>query len=78
MSAFGGIVGVNRRIDQETATSIISTFIEAVVAPDADEEAKAIFAAKKNLRLVLADCFSKDGDVRLTREVRSILGGILV
>lgn len=78
LSAFGGIVGLNRRIDQETATSIISTFIEAVVAPDADEEAKAIFATKKNLRLVLADCFSKDGDVRLTREVRSILGGILV
>ncbi len=76
LSAFGGIVGVNRPLDKETATAITSTFIEAVIAPDADDEARAVFATKKNLRLVLADC--SGADRRLTREVRSILGAVLV
>ena len=76
LSAFGGIVGLNRPVDKETAIAITSTFIEAVVAPEADDEARAVFATKKNLRLVLADC-SVD-DRRLTREIRSILGAILV
>ena len=78
LSAFGGIVGLNRQIEAETATAIISTFIEAVVAPDADEAARAIFREKKNLRLVLADCSAESADLRLTREIRSILGGLLV
>ena len=39
-----------------TAEAVASTFIEAVVAPDADDEARAVLASKKNLRLVLADC----------------------
>ena len=78
LSAFGGIVGLNRQIEAETATAIVSTFIEAVVAPNADEAAKAILREKKNLRVVLADCSSESADLRLTREVRSILGGILV
>ncbi len=76
LSAFGGIVGLNRRIDGATAEAIASTFIEAVVAPDADEEARATLAAKKNLRLVLADCST--GDDRPDRDVRSILGALLV
>ena len=78
LSAFGGVVGLNRPVDRETAVAITSTFIEAVVAPDADAEATAVFAMKKNLRLVLADCASPAGDLRLTREVRSVLGAILV
>ena len=78
LSAFGGIVGLNRIVDRDTATAIISTFIEAVVAPDADADARAVFATKKNLRLVLADCALVAPDLRLTREVRSILGAILV
>ena len=77
LSAFGGIVGLNRPVDRDTAIAITATFIEAVVAPDADAEARAVFATKKNLRLVLADCTPTE-DLRLTREVRSILGGILV
>ena len=76
LSAFGGIVGVNRVVDKETATAITSTFIEAVVAPDADDEARAVLATKKNLRLVLADCAG--GDRSLIREVRSVLGAVLV
>ncbi len=78
LSAFGGIVGLNRPVDRDTATAITSTFIEAVVAPAADAEARAVFATKKNLRLVLADCALAVPDLRLTREIRSILGAVLV
>ena len=69
---------MNRPVDHHTATAITSTFIEAVVAPAADAEARAVFATKKNLRLVLADCRPAAADLRLTRELRSILGAILV
>ena len=78
LSAFGGIVGLNRCVDGLTAEAIAATFIEAVVAPEADDEARAVLAAKKNLRVVLADCVSAGGDGRFDREVRSILGAILV
>ncbi|MBS7669488.1 bifunctional phosphoribosylaminoimidazolecarboxamide formyltransferase/IMP cyclohydrolase [Croceicoccus gelatinilyticus] len=53
VSAFGGIVAVNRPLDAGTAEAITKIFTEVVVAPDATEEAKAIFAKKKNLRLLL-------------------------
>ncbi|MGR6329490.1 bifunctional phosphoribosylaminoimidazolecarboxamide formyltransferase/IMP cyclohydrolase [Sphingomonas sp. XXL09] len=53
VSAFGGIIAVNRPLDGATARSIAGIFTEVVVAPDADEEALAAFAAKKNLRLLL-------------------------
>ncbi len=78
LSAFGGIVGLNRTIDRETAMAITSTFIEAVVAPNADADARAVLATKKNLRLVLADCKTSASDPRMSRELRSILGAILV
>ena len=78
LSAFGGIVGLNGPLDAETATAITSTFIEAVVVPDATAEAREIMATKKNLRLVLAD-FSRGSEGGATgREVRSILGAFLV
>jgi len=78
LSAFGGIVGLNRPLDAETATAITSTFIEAVVAPDATPDAREIMATKKNLRLVLADFTAAGRGAVETREVRSILGGLLV
>ena len=53
VSAFGGIVATNRTLDAATAEAITEIFTEVVVAPDADEDAKAIFARKKNLRLLL-------------------------
>ncbi|MGP7794890.1 bifunctional phosphoribosylaminoimidazolecarboxamide formyltransferase/IMP cyclohydrolase [Sphingomonas sp. CLY1604] len=53
VSAFGGIIAVNRPLDGATARAITGIFTEVVVAPDADEEALALFAAKKNLRLLL-------------------------
>jgi phosphoribosylaminoimidazolecarboxamide formyltransferase / IMP cyclohydrolase len=76
LSAFGGIVGVNRPIDLELAHALTSTFIEAVIAPglSADEETRAVLAAKPNLRVVTASFEGLDQD----RDVRSILGGWLV
>ena len=53
VSAFGGIVAVNRALDEETALAITGIFTEVVCAPDADDAAKAVFAKKKNLRLLL-------------------------
>ena len=53
VSAFGGIVAVNQTLDTATAEAIVEIFTEVVVAPDADEGAKAVFARKKNLRLLL-------------------------
>ena len=74
LAAFGGIIGLNRTLDEDTARAIVSTFIEAVVAPDVEDSARPILATKANLRLVIAD-FRKLSDAR---EYRSILGAMLV
>ena len=75
LAAFGGIVGLNRAIDAYTAQAIVSTFIEAVIAPGVDEDARKILAAKANMRVVTADFarLAQDGG----RELRSILGAVL-
>ncbi|MEP2532266.1 bifunctional phosphoribosylaminoimidazolecarboxamide formyltransferase/IMP cyclohydrolase [Shimia sp.] len=54
-SAFGGIVALNQPLDAATASKIVEIFTEVVIAPGASDEAKQIFAAKKNLRLLLTD-----------------------
>ncbi len=76
LSAFGGIVGLNRPIDVATARALTQTFIEAVIAPaiDTPDEVLAILGTKANLRVVTA---SFDG-LESARDVRSILGGWLV
>ena len=53
VSAFGGIVAVNRTLDEATAEQIAAIFTEVIVAPDATEAAQAVLARKKNLRLLL-------------------------
>ena len=53
VSAYGGIVAVNRPLDEAAAEAITGIFTEVVVAPDADEAAIAVFARKPNLRLLL-------------------------
>ena len=53
VSAFGGIIAVNRPLDGATAEAISTIFTEVVCAPDADADARAVFAKKKNLRLLL-------------------------
>jgi phosphoribosylaminoimidazolecarboxamide formyltransferase / IMP cyclohydrolase len=75
VAAFGGIVGLNRPIDLAAAEAIVSTFIEAVIAPAVDEAARPVLAKKANMRVVTAQFEALRG---LTTEVRSILGAILV
>ena len=53
VSAFGGVIAVNRPLDGAVATAITDLFTEVVIAPDADEAARAVFAQKSNLRLLL-------------------------
>jgi phosphoribosylaminoimidazolecarboxamide formyltransferase/IMP cyclohydrolase len=75
LSAFGGIVAVNRPIDVELARALTATFIEAVVAPGvASDEARAILATKANVRVVTCTFEGLDQ----ARDVRSILGAWLV
>jgi phosphoribosylaminoimidazolecarboxamide formyltransferase/IMP cyclohydrolase len=76
LSAFGGIVGLNRAIDAETARALTSTFIEAVIAPAlaGDEDVRAILAAKPNLRVVTAPLSLAVS----AADARSILGAWLV
>ncbi|CAD0184257.1 Bifunctional purine biosynthesis protein PurH [Ruegeria sp. THAF57] len=75
-SAFGGIVALNQPLDAETAQEITGIFTEVVIAPGASDEAKAIFAAKKNLRLLTTEGLP---DVTAGgKTVRQVAGGLLV
>jgi len=71
VSAYGGVIGLNRTLDEETAREISKTFIEAIAAPGYSPEALAILSAKKNLRLIEV----ASGTDRLV--VKSISGGFL-
>ncbi|RWD88960.1 MAG: bifunctional phosphoribosylaminoimidazolecarboxamide formyltransferase/IMP cyclohydrolase [Mesorhizobium sp.] len=76
VSAFGGIVAMNRILDAEAAEEIVKTFTEVIIAPDATDEAAAIVAAKKNLRLLVAGGLP---DPRAAGTlVKSVAGGLLV
>lgn len=76
VSAFGGIVCVNAELDGPTAEAICAIFTEVVIAPSVSDEARSVFAAKKNLRLLVT------GDLPDPRrgglEVKPITGGLLV
>jgi phosphoribosylaminoimidazolecarboxamide formyltransferase/IMP cyclohydrolase len=76
VSAFGGIVATNQPLDAVTAEAITQIFTEVVVAPDADEDAQAIFAKKKNLRLLLTG--SLPDPTRGGSSLALIAGGLLV
>ncbi len=76
VSAFGGIVALNRTIDAEAAQEMTKVFTEVVIAPAASEDAKEIFAGKANLRLLTTGDLS---DVRGAGVMlRSVAGGLLV
>jgi phosphoribosylaminoimidazolecarboxamide formyltransferase/IMP cyclohydrolase len=76
VSAFGGIVAVNGLLDAEAAEEIVKTFTEVIIAPEASEEARAIVAAKKNLRLLVTGGLP---DPRAAgTSVKSVAGGFLV
>ena len=74
VSAFGGIVALNRAIDHDTATALSKTFLECIVAPSCDADAREILTQKKNLRvLLLPDLFSGPAHT-----AKAIAGGFLV
>ena len=76
VSAYGGIVALNRALDAEAAQEIVKTFTEVIIAPDASEEAQAIVAAKTNLRLLVTGGIA---DPRAKGSlVKSVAGGLLV
>ena len=76
VSAFGGIVAVNTALDGATAEAIAKIFTEVVIAPSVSEEAKAIFAKKKNLRIL--ECGSLPDPRRGGFMVKTIAGGMLI
>ncbi|MGD0565524.1 MAG: bifunctional phosphoribosylaminoimidazolecarboxamide formyltransferase/IMP cyclohydrolase [Roseiarcus sp.] len=76
VSAFGGVIAVNRRLDAAAARKIVEIFTEVIIAPEADDEALAIVAAKKNLRLLIAGALPDPRAPSLS--VRSVAGGLLV
>lgn len=76
VSAFGGIVALNRTLDAEAAREIVKIFTEVIIAPDADEEAIAIVAAKKNLRLLLAGGLPDPRGPGVA--FKSVAGGLLI
>ncbi|VVS99742.1 bifunctional phosphoribosylaminoimidazolecarboxamide formyltransferase/IMP cyclohydrolase [Rhizobium sp. EC-SD404] len=75
-SAFGGIVALNTELDAEAARAITEIFTEVIIAPSATEEAMAIVAAKKNLRLMTTGALADPAAAGMT--VRSVAGGLLV
>ncbi|MES1200932.1 MAG: bifunctional phosphoribosylaminoimidazolecarboxamide formyltransferase/IMP cyclohydrolase [Pseudomonadota bacterium] len=75
VSAFGGIVAVNRRLDRAAAQAIADIFTEVVVAPEADEDAIAVFAKKKNLRLLITGGLPDPAAPGLA--IKTIAGGFL-
>ncbi len=76
VSAFGGIVALNGKLDAEAAKAITEIFTEVIIAPDASEEAIKIVGARRNLRLLLAGGLPDPRAKGLT--VKSVAGGLLV
>jgi phosphoribosylaminoimidazolecarboxamide formyltransferase/IMP cyclohydrolase len=76
VSAFGGIVALNRKLDADAAREIVKIFTEVIIAPHADDEAVAIVAAKKNLRLLVTGGLPDPRARGLS--VRTVAGGLLV
>jgi phosphoribosylaminoimidazolecarboxamide formyltransferase/IMP cyclohydrolase len=76
LSAFGGVVALNREVDVETARVLVETFLEAVVAPGFEAEALAVLHTKKNLRLIETGALAPASAPG--RVVKAISGGILV
>ena len=74
LSAFGAAVAINRRVDGEVARALVSTRLDAVVAPGVDEDARSILAAKSNMRVVTVDFDALGAEAR---DLRSILGAIV-
>jgi phosphoribosylaminoimidazolecarboxamide formyltransferase/IMP cyclohydrolase len=75
VSAFGGIVGLNRPVDQETAEKISAIFVEAVIAPEYTEEALEVLRQKKNIRLLTAQMPDRTSE---SFDLKKVSGGLLI
>ncbi len=79
VSAFGGIIASNRMIDGESAEEMTKIFLEAIMAPQFDDDARAVFAKKKNLRLMQTPLFSDIKGYSVAEyDIRKVSGGALV
>ncbi|CVI19494.1 Bifunctional purine biosynthesis protein purH (Includes: Phosphoribosylaminoimidazolecarboxamide formyltransferase (AICAR transformylase); IMP cyclohydrolase (Inosinicase) (IMP synthetase) (ATIC)) [Agrobacterium fabacearum CFBP 5771] len=76
VSAFGGVIALNRTLDAETAEEIVKLFTEVIIAPDVTEEAKSIIARKPNLRLLEAGGLPDPRAAGIT--AKTVSGGLLV
>ncbi len=76
VSAYGGIVALNRPLDAATAAEIVKLFAEVVIAPEVDPQARAILAAKKNLRVLVTGAMPDPAAPGLT--IKTLAGGFLV
>ncbi len=76
VSAFGGIIAMNRTLDAEAARAMIDILTEVIIAPDASDEAKGILAAKKNLRLLLTGGLADPRAPGMA--LKTVAGGLLV
>lgn len=76
VSIFGGVIALNRPVDLATAEKMRKIFLEIIIAPDFDEDAYAVLAKKKNIRLLKVDFSAKDEPTR--HEVVSVMGGVLM
>ena len=75
-SAFGGIIALNRALDAETAKAVTDIFTEVIIAPEASEEAIAVVAKRRNLRLLLTGGLPDPRAMGLT--AKTVAGGLLV
>lgn len=75
VSAFGGIIALNRDLDEEVAREIVNIFTEVIIAPGADDAARAVIAEKKNLRLLITGGLPDPRESGLA--VRTVAGGLL-
>ena len=76
VSAFGGVIALNRRLDRATAERITAVFSEVIIAPDIDEDALEVLRAKKNLRVLAAGGVPDPAERSL--DVRPLAGGFLL
>lgn len=76
MSAYGGIVGLNRPVDKETAEELVKIFLEAVIAPSVDKEALEVLSVKPKLRVL--ECGSLEGAGKKDFDIKKVSGGFLI
>ncbi len=78
VSAFGGILAFNKKVESDLASEIVGLFVEAIIAPDFSEEALKIFASKKNLRIIKKGSDKKNRYLNYSMDIKRVFGGNLI